>query len=99
MVIRLTAACDPAGAVEAPSPPPEVRRCQRVEQLADGFTATWYDRFPGGCVTYRLHSTTGPEGDFAIEAPGLLGFVSRAALDEALRRRSDGRLRLDPSAA
>jgi tRNA A-37 threonylcarbamoyl transferase component Bud32 len=99
VVLRLTAACDPTGTVEAPSSPPGVRRRQRVERLTGGFTATWYDRFPGGCVTYRLHSTTDPEGDFANEAPLLLGFISRAALGEALRQRSDGRLQLDPGEA
>jgi hypothetical protein len=50
-------------------------------------------------VTYRLHPTTDPEGDFVNEAPLLLGFTSRAALDEALAQRSDGRLTLNPEAA
>ncbi len=96
VVVRLTTACDPAGAPEVPSPAPGTRRHQRVEQRTGEFTATWYDRFPGGCVTYRLHSTADLEGRFATEAPGILGLVTRAALQQALEQRSDGRLRLDP---
>jgi hypothetical protein len=74
---------------------PGVRRDQLVESLAGEFSATWYDRFPGGCVTYRLHSTSDLEGHFANEAPSLLGFTTRAALRQALDERSDGRLQLD----
>jgi tRNA A-37 threonylcarbamoyl transferase component Bud32/membrane-associated phospholipid phosphatase len=99
IVVRLTAACDPAGATEAASVRPDVRRYQRTERLPDSFTATWYDQFPGGCVTYRLHSTTDIEGKFATEAPLVLGFTTRQALQQALDERSDGRLHLDPAAA
>ncbi len=96
VVARLSAACDTAGAVEVPAAQPGVRAWQRVERLAGGYTATWYDRFPGGCVTYRLHSTTDPEGGFAVEARLLLGFTTRQALRQALEQRSGGRLHLDP---
>jgi len=99
VVVCLATACDPAGAVEAPSQEPGVRRAARVERLAAEFSATWYDRFPGGCVTYRLHSTSDLEGQFANETPSLLGFTSRAALRQALDERSDGRLQLDPGEA
>jgi hypothetical protein len=68
----------------------------RVQRLTGQFTATWYDRFPGGCVTYRLHSTTDPRGQFANEAPHLLGFATREQLRQALDERSGGRLQLDP---
>ncbi len=95
-VVRLAAGCDTAGTIETPSPTPLVRRYQRIDHATDVFGATWYDRFPGGCVTYRLHSTSDVAGSFAIELPGLLGFTSRDALREALSQRSDGRLRLDP---
>jgi hypothetical protein len=99
VVVRLTAACDLASTVEVPAQEPGTRRAVRVERLAGAFSATWYDRFPGGCVTYRLHSTSDPEGRFANEAPSLLGFTTRDVLRQALRQRSHGRLQLDSGEA
>jgi hypothetical protein len=96
LVVRLTAACNPGGAVKGPSPIVGMRHFQRTESRAGEFTATWYDQFPGGCVTSRLHLTTDPNGEFAAQAPQVLGFTTRAALQQALGRRSDGRLHLDP---
>ena len=96
LVVRLTAACDPSGAVAGPSATTGVRHYQRIQSPTGEFTATWYDQFPGGCVTSRLHLTTDPNGEFAGQAPQVLGFTSRAALQEALSQRSDGRLQLDP---
>ena len=99
LVVRLTAGCDPSAAVEGPSANPRVRHYQQIESPAGQFTATWYDQFPGGCVTSQLHLTSDPNGEFAAQAPGVLGFTTRAALQEALSRRSDGRLQLDPEEA
>ena len=99
LVVRLTAACTPGGAVQGPSATPGVRHSQAMASATGEFTATWYDQFPGGCVTSRLHLTTDPNGEFAAQAPQVLGFTSRAALAEALSRRSQGRLQLDPGEA
>jgi tRNA A-37 threonylcarbamoyl transferase component Bud32/membrane-associated phospholipid phosphatase len=96
VVARMAAACDPAGAPEAPVPEPGVRRFVLVEHLPGAFSGTWYDQFPGGCVTYRLHSTTDPTGQFANEAPQVLGLTTREQLRQALSQRSGGRLQLDP---
>jgi tRNA A-37 threonylcarbamoyl transferase component Bud32 len=96
VVVRMAAACDRAGAVEEPSQEPGVRRFERVARLAGAFSATWYDQFLGGCVTYRLQSTTDPTGQFANEAPQVLGFTTREQLRQALAQRSGGRLQLDP---
>jgi tRNA A-37 threonylcarbamoyl transferase component Bud32 len=96
MVVRLTATCDPAGATELPSRHPGVRHYQWTDRLAGGFTATWHDRFPGGCVTSRLRSAADPDGRFVAEAPVVLGFVPRQALRQVLDERSSGRLHLDP---
>jgi hypothetical protein len=95
LVVRLTAACDPAGAVLGPSAVEGVRHSQRIESPTGEFTVTWFDQFPGGCLTSRLHLTTDPNGEFAAQAPQVLGFTTRAALQETLSRRSGGRLRLD----
>ncbi len=99
VIVRLTAACDPTGAAEVASGEPGMRRSARVEPRAGEFSATWYDQFPGGCVTYRLRSTSDVAGWFAAELPTLLGFVTRDALRQALSQRSEGRLRLDPEEA
>jgi hypothetical protein len=99
VVLRLTAACDPAGAVLTSSPAPGVRRYQRAGPRTGEFSATWYDQFQGGCVTYQLRSTSDVEGSFTAGLPTLLGFATRDALRQALHRRSDGRLRLDPVGA
>jgi tRNA A-37 threonylcarbamoyl transferase component Bud32 len=96
VTVRLSASCDPTGAAEVASAVPGTRRSVRVEPLTGEFGATWYDRFPGGCVTYRLHSARDVEGWFAAELPTLMGFATRAELREGLDQRSDGRLRLDP---
>jgi hypothetical protein len=84
VVVRLAAGCDTTGTVQTPSPQPGVLRYQRIDHSTDVFGAIWYDRFPGCCVTYRLHSTSDVEGSFAIELPGLLGFTNR----DTLARRS-----------
>jgi hypothetical protein len=74
-----------------------VRHFQRIESsTGGGFAATWYDQFPGGCVTSRLRLTTDPDGEFAAQAPTVLGFTTRAALSQELDERSGGRLQLDP---
>jgi hypothetical protein len=99
MVVRLTPACDPVGATEAPSERPGVRHYERTERLPGRFTATWHNRFAGGCVTSQLQSATDLEGKFAGEASFVLGFTTRQALRQALEERSDGRLHLDPAGA
>jgi tRNA A-37 threonylcarbamoyl transferase component Bud32 len=99
VVVRLTPACDPGGATEMPSQRPGVRHYEQTERTTDRFVATWYDQFPGGCVTSRLNSTSDVDGTFATEAAHVLGFVTRQALQQTLAQRSNGRLRLDPAAA
>jgi hypothetical protein len=99
MVVRLTAACDPRGATEAPSERPGVRHYERTARLPGRFTATWYDQFAGGCATSQLHSTADVEGRFASEATFALGFTTRQVLRQALEERSNGRLHLDPADA
>jgi len=96
MVVRLTAACDPAGATRVPAERAGVRRYQRIEQLTPRFTTTRFDVFPGGCITTRLTAPAESRAQLASDAPLVLGFTTRAALREALEVRSSGRLQLDP---
>jgi tRNA A-37 threonylcarbamoyl transferase component Bud32 len=95
LVVRLTVACTPIGAVETPAAEPSVRSYKRIVQLRGEYSTTWYDRFPGGCVTYRLDSRSDLQGRFASEVPLLFGFTSRQVLRQALDERSGGRLQLD----
>jgi hypothetical protein len=46
LVVRLTAACTPGGAVEGPSQTTGVRHYQRTESRNGEFAVTWYDQFP-----------------------------------------------------
>jgi membrane-associated phospholipid phosphatase len=95
-VVRLTAACDTAGAQERPAPEPTVQRFERLERARDESTATWYDRFPGGCVTTRLTASARHRAQLANEASLVLGFTARQELRQVLETRSGGRLHLDP---
>jgi tRNA A-37 threonylcarbamoyl transferase component Bud32/membrane-associated phospholipid phosphatase len=94
--VRLAATCDSAGANERPSRTPGVRRSERSDAATDAFSATWYDQFAGGCVTYRLRSTKDLGGAFAGDVDEMLTFTSRDTLSQALQERSSGRLELDP---
>jgi hypothetical protein len=99
LVARLRARCDVGEAVEVPAADPRVTRFQHGPggTAAD---ATWYEVFPGGCVTMRLDSDTEDPDvvrEVATEARTVLNFATRRALQEALEQRSDGRLSLDPA--
>jgi membrane-associated phospholipid phosphatase/tRNA A-37 threonylcarbamoyl transferase component Bud32 len=98
VVVRLTPACDPAGATQMPSQRPGVRHYERTERTTERFSATWYDQFPGGCVTSRLRSTTDIQGKFTTQAPLVVRFTTRQTLQQALVQRSNGRLHLEPPA-
>ena len=52
--------------------------------------------FRGGCITERFLGIDRSPQRLASEASASIGFVTREALDRDLRRRSDGRLRLNP---
>jgi hypothetical protein len=99
VVVRLTAACEPAGATQMPATHPGVQHYQRTAPRTGGFTEIWYDRFPGGCVTSWLRSSTDVHGVFATEVPLVLGFTTRQELRQTLDDRSNGRLHLDPAEA
>jgi tRNA A-37 threonylcarbamoyl transferase component Bud32 len=53
-------------------------------------------RFPGGCVTISPEPDMGPPDTLMRQAEQAVTFQTRDALRDALRRRSDGRLQLDP---
>jgi hypothetical protein len=96
LVVRLTAECDIAGATETPSDQSGARRYERSEPGRSGPATTWYTTFEGGCVAAQFRSANDVDATLASQASSGIGFVTRAALQQALAERSDGRLELDP---
>jgi hypothetical protein len=91
--------CDVSGATEVGADVPGAERFERRPDDGTDTILTWYEVFPGGCVTVQLSSrSTAPEvlEDVTAQSGEVLGFVSRADLARALDERSDGRLELNP---
>ncbi len=94
--VALTGSCDVTGVQEQPtSAQPGTRLFQRVERAGAGYAASRWYLFPGGCITQRLHASTDAQGQLVNDASLALGFTTRDALRDALRRESGGRLELD----
>jgi hypothetical protein len=97
--LRFAQSCDVTGATEVTADVPGARRFERGPVDGANTILTWYEVFPGGCVTARLSSrNTASEvlEEVTAQAGQVIGFVNRADLAQALDERSDGRLRLDP---
>jgi tRNA A-37 threonylcarbamoyl transferase component Bud32/membrane-associated phospholipid phosphatase len=90
MVVRLTAACDLAGATEVTS---EQRGATRWYRARDNTRAY---KFPGGCVTQRFRAAGPSALRLSDTAATEFGFLTRQELRQALSQRSHGRLELDP---
>jgi hypothetical protein len=99
MVVRLTAGCDLAGATEVTSEQSGARRYLRVDGNSTEFSATRAYTFPGGCVTHRFRAAGPSALRLSDTASSEFGFITRDELRQALERRSDGRLQLDPGEA
>jgi tRNA A-37 threonylcarbamoyl transferase component Bud32 len=93
LVVRLTAACDRAGATEVTSEQPGARRYYRVDPNNTQFRAY---TFSGGCVTQRFRAAGPSALGMRETASTEFGFVTREELRQALSQRSNGRLELDP---
>jgi hypothetical protein len=97
--LRFAESCDVTNATAVTTDVPGARRFERGPVDGTNTILTWYELFPGGCVTVRLSSrNTASEvvEDVTAQAGQVIGFVTRADLAQALDERSDGRLRLDP---
>ena len=92
VTIRLTASCaTPTGDGEITA-----AGVRRFRTQAPAGTSQVVDVFPGGCVTYRPEPGLGPSDPLLDQAQRAVAFRTRDELREALQRRSDGRLQLDP---
>jgi hypothetical protein len=96
MVVRLTAACDLAGATEVTSEQAGARRYLRVDRNSTEFSATRAYTFSGGCVTQRFRGAGPSAFRLSDTASTEFGFITRQELRQALSQRSKGRLELDP---
>jgi hypothetical protein len=93
--LTLTAHCAAGRSAAVRAPEPGIRR---LRALGDGvrFAATWYDVFPGGCVTIALRPATqqaAADQGLAGQVPAIVGYVSRAVLQGELAQRSRDRPR------
>jgi D-alanyl-D-alanine carboxypeptidase len=93
LVIELTAACDTRGLTSLPSDQPGLQRW--IGLRASGEVAR-VDRFPGGCITAQVTVPAANQDEVNSQLNAILGYTSRADLQQALGWRSDGRLRLNP---
>jgi len=93
VTVRFTATCGVPTTGDGETIAPGVRRFQSQGPAG---TAPVVDVFPGGCLTYRTESGIGPSAPLLDQAQRAITFRTRDELREALRRRSDGRLELDP---
>jgi hypothetical protein len=95
VTIRLTATCDFQTAGEGQTVAPGVLRLQPQGPAGTPMVA---DVFPGGCVTYQPDPDAGAPAALMDQAQRAVSYRTRDELREALRRRSGGRLQLDPVA-
>jgi len=94
VTIRLTAVCDPQPAGEGQAVAPGVKRFQLQGPRGASVVV---DVFPGGCATYRPEPDDGASAALLGQAQRAVTYRTRDDLREALRRRSGGRLDLDPA--
>ena len=95
--LTLTGHCAAGRAAPVRAPAPGIRRLRALGGGAR-FAATWYDVFPGGCVTIELRPATqqpAADQDLAGQIPVIVGYLSRAAVRDELAQRSGGRLQLN----
>jgi tRNA A-37 threonylcarbamoyl transferase component Bud32 len=93
VTIRLTATCAVPTTGEGQTVAPGVRRIQIQGPVS---TPQVVDVFPGGCVTYQPDPDIGPSDPLLDQAQRAVTYRTRDDLRQALRRRSGGRLQLDP---
>ena len=93
VTIRLTASCATQRAGNGQTVAPGVRR---VRTQGPGGTPQVVDVFPGGCLIYQPEPGIGPSDPLLDQAQRAVAFRTRDELRDALRRRSGGRLHLDP---
>jgi tRNA A-37 threonylcarbamoyl transferase component Bud32/membrane-associated phospholipid phosphatase len=93
VTIRLVPTCDAPTPGEGQTVTPGIRRFQTQGPPS---TPQAVDVFPGGCLIYQPEPGIGPSAALLDQAQRAVTYRTRDDLREALRRRSGGRLQLDP---
>ncbi|CAA9221859.1 MAG: hypothetical protein AVDCRST_MAG57-621 [uncultured Blastococcus sp.] len=96
--VRLTQACDTAGATEIPSDRGEMRRLERVTEVSPQYVGRRFYLFEGGCITVLFTLSGENRGEPLAVATQGLGAVPREDLRALVEEKSGGRLQLDPPA-
>ena len=91
--ITLTATCDTEGFTEIASDEQDTIRFERVLSVEDRFRAVRAYKFDGGCVTYRFSFSRRGQA-LVNEVSSMITFVTRAQIDESVRREHNGSLGL-----
>lgn len=92
--VRFTAGCDLAGAVPTPSRTPGVSSYLDLTSIEPRYAGTAFDRFPGGCISYRFSFERGPHIALVQDLQTAVVVMSRHELRRQLHSRLG--LELDP---
>ena len=82
--MRFTESCAVGDAVQTPSDDPGIERFEDVMQVANGFRASRYYRFDGGCVSWEFEFDAGAPSALSIELANSMQFRGRADLQRLL---------------
>jgi hypothetical protein len=93
VTIRLTASCATQRTENGQTVAPGVRR---VRTQGPGGTLQLVEVSPGGCLIYQPEPGIGSSAPLLDQAQRAVAFRTRDELRDALRRRSGGRVHLDP---
>jgi hypothetical protein len=93
VTIRLTASCAAPPTGDGQVVAPGVRRFRTQGPTG---TPQVVDVLPGACLSYQPDPGIGPSDPLLDQAQRAVAFRTRDELGDALRRRSGGRLQLDP---
>lgn len=94
--VRLTDRCEIEGYVQVPTDEPDTLRYEHIASITGGFQGRRLYQFEGGCTEIEFSFDVDVSATLVNEVSLALGFVPRAAVNEAVRVATDGREQLDP---
>lgn len=94
--VLFTDVCNTEGYVRVPSDEEDTERYELVSRLSNGYRGVRVYLFDGGCVAIDFALDADVSASLLNDVSLALGFMSRAAVNEAVREVTDGREQLDP---